>query len=270
MYTNVIRRRAMLATIALSTFLAACGNLPGTAPKNTVTVISSGGFASSVEALAPQFEKQSGYHVNIIHGSSMGGATDSIPARLDRQEPADMVILARKSLDKLADKGQVVQGSQVDLVRSLIGISVQKGASKPDISTADAVKQALLAAPSIAYSASASGTYYEKEMLKKLGIEAQVKPKSKRIVSERVGNVVARGDAAMGLQQVSELLPIKGADYVGVLPPALQHPTIFSAGITTHATNTEGAQALLKYLTSPAAVGTIREKGLEPAFNSPK
>ncbi|ETF02677.1 molybdenum ABC transporter substrate-binding protein [Advenella kashmirensis W13003] len=270
MNTNVIRRRAVLATIALSTFLAACGNLPGTAPKNTITVISSGGFASSVEALAPQFEKQSGYHVNIIHGSSMGGATDSIPARLDRQEPADMVILARKSLDKLADKGQVVQGSQVDLVRSLIGISVQKGAPKPDISTADAVKRTLLAAPSIAYSASASGTYYEKEMLKKLGIEAQVKPKSKRIVSERVGNVVARGDAAMGLQQVSELLPIKGADYVGVLPPALQHPTIFSAGITTHATNTEGAQALLKYLTSPAAVGTIREKGLEPAFQNSK
>lgn len=268
MVVNFARRRAMLATLVLSSVLAACGSLPGSAPKNTITVISSGGFASTVEALAPQFEKQSGYRVDIVHGSSMGGATDSIPARLDRGEPADMVILARKSLDKLAAKNQVVQGSQVDLVRSLIGISVQKGAPKPDISSADAVKRALLAAPSIAYSASASGTYYEKEMLKKLGIEAQVKPKSKRIVSERVGAVVARGDAAMGLQQVSELLPIKGADYVGVLPPALQHPTIFSAGLTTHARNQQGANELLKYITSPAAVQTIRQNGLEPAFSA--
>lgn len=266
MLVKLPRRRAILATLALSTVLAACGHMPGQSPKNTITVISSGGFASSVEALAPQFEKQSGYHVDIVHGSSMGGATDSIPARLDRQEPADMVILARKSLDQLVNKGQVVKGSQVDLVRSLIGISVQKGAPKPDISSAEAVKRALLAAPSIAYSASASGTYYEKEMLKKLGIEAQVKPKSKRIVSERVGAVVARGDAALGLQQVSELLPIKGADYVGVLPPDLQKATVFSAGVTTHARNQQGANDLIKFLTSPAAVQTIRQNGLEPAF----
>lgn len=266
MLVKLPRRRAVLATLALSTILAACGHMPGQSPKNTITVISSGGFASSVEALAPQFEKQSGYHVQIVHGSSMGGATDSIPARLDRQEPADMVILARKSLDQLVNKGQVVKGSQVDLVRSLIGISVQKGAPKPDISSTEAVKRALLAAPSIAYSASASGTYYEKEMIKKLGIEAQVKPKSKRIVSERVGAVVARGDAALGLQQVSELLPIKGADYVGVLPPALQKATVFSAGVTTHARNQQGANDLIKFLTSPAAVQTIRQNGLEPAF----
>ncbi len=268
MAVNFLRRRAVIATLALSTVLAACGSMPGSAPKNTITVISSGGFASSVEALAPQFEKQSGYHVEIIHGSSMGGATDSIPARLDRGEPADMVILARNSLDKLATKGQVVQGSQVDLVRSLIGISVQKGAPKPDISSTAAVKRALLAAPSIAYSASASGTYYEKEMIKKLGIEAQVKPKSKRIVSERVGAVVARGDAALGLQQVSELLPIKGADFVGVLPAELQKETVFSAGITSHARNQQGANELIKYLTSPAAVETIKQNGLEPAFTA--
>ena len=268
MRTNFPRRRAMLATLALSTVLAACGHLPGGAKKNTITVISSGGFASSVEALAPQFEKQSGYQVDIVHGSSMGGATDSIPARMDRKEPADMVIMARKSLDQLVDKGQVVKGSQVDLVRSLIGISVQKSAPKPDISSADAVRRALLAAPSIAYSASASGTYYEKELIKKLGIEAQVRPKSKRIVSERVGAVVARGDAALGLQQVSELLPIKGADFVGVLPPALQKATIFSAGVTTHARHQQGANELIKYLTSAAAVETIRKNGLEPAFTA--
>ena len=265
MSLNFKRRRTVLLSLVLSGALAACGQLPGSAPQKELVVITSGGFASTLDVLAPQFERDSGYKVRIIHGSSMGGAKDSIPARLDRKEAADAVILARKSLDALAKKNQVVAGSQVDLVHSLIGISVRKGAPKPDISTPEAVKQALLAAPSIAYSASASGTYYQNEMLKKLGIEAQVKPKSKRILSERVGNVVARGDAELGLQQVSELLPIKGADFVGVLPPALQKVTVFSAGVTTHAQDAQGAKALISYLSSEKAYDAIRKNGLEPA-----
>ena len=155
-------------------------------------------------------------------------------------------------------------GSQVDLVRSSIGMAVRKGTPKPDISTVEALKRALLAAPSIAYSASASGTYYENEMLKNLGIEAQVKPKSRRILSERVGTVVARGDAELGLQQVSELLPIEGIDFIGVLPPEVQRVTIFSAGISTTARESEAARALIRYFTSPAAAPIISNSGLEP------
>ncbi len=150
-------------------------------------------------------------------------------------------------------------------VPTLIGMSVKKGAPRPDISTVEALKRTLLAAPSIAYSASASGTYYETEMLKNLGLEAQVKPKSQRILSERVATVVARGDAALGLQQVSELLPVAGADFIGVLPPEVQRMTVFSAGIATTARQPQAAKEMIAYFTSSAAEPVIRKSGLEPA-----
>ena len=173
----------------------------------------------------------------------MGNASDSIPSRLARGEPVDVVVLARPALDQLVAEGELVPGSQVDIVRSLIGMAVRKGTPKPDISTVEALKRTLLAAPSIAYSASASGTYYETEMLKKLDLEAQVRPKSKRILSERVGTVVARGEAELGLQQVSELLPRVGIEFIGVLPPAVTVPrvTVFSAGISMTAREPAGS-----------------------------
>jgi molybdate transport system substrate-binding protein len=230
-----------------------------------IVLMTSGGFAAVSDELKPSFERSSGYKVKTVYGSSMGGASDSIPARLERGEPVDVVVLARPALDQLVAQGKVVPGSQVDLVHSLIGLSVRKGAPKPDISTVEAFKRALLDAPSIAYSASASGVYYETVLLKKLGIEEQVKPKSKRILSERVATVVARGEAVMGLQQVSELLPIEGADFVGPIPKELQQVTVFAAGISSTAKQPEAAKQLVRYFTSPAAAPTIRNGGLEPA-----
>ena len=175
-----------------------------------------------------------------------------------------MVILARGALDDLAARGLVRNGTQIDLVRSAVGVAVKKGAPIPDISSEDKLRQVLLNAKSIAYSASASGTYYETQMLKKLGIHDQVMPKSKKIVTERVGTIVARGEAEIGLQQVSELLPIEGISYVGTLPDSVQHYTIFSAGTASTSTNPQGLEQLLKYYTSPAAAKTIRDTGLEP------
>jgi len=227
-------------------------------------VMTSGGFTAAYNELRPGFERASGRAVKTAYGASMGNASDSIPSRLARREPADVVILARPALDALVAQGQVRPGSQVDLVRSSIGFAVRKGAPRPDISSVEALKRTLLAAPSIAYSASASGTYYETELLKKLGLEAQVKPKSRRILSERVGSVVARGDAALGLQQVSELLPIEGIDYVGPLPAEVQQVTVFSAGIATASTQPEAARELIRYLNSPASAPTIAKTGLEP------
>ena len=147
----------------------------------------------------------------------------------------------------------------------MIVMAVKNGDPKTDISTVDALKRTLLAAPSIAYSASASGTYYETEMLKNLGIEAEVKPKSKRILSERVGTIVARGEAELGMQQVSELLPIAGIDFIGVLPPGVQRMTVFSAGIATTAREPEAARQMLRYFVSADAVPVIKKSGLEPA-----
>lgn len=263
MRTSMLTRRATLLLGAL--VLAACSGLPVKPTGKEVVMMTSGGFAAASDDLKPGFERSTGIAVKTVYGSSMGGAADSIPSRLARNEPFDVVILARTSLDELVAKGKVVPGSQVDLVHSLIGFSVKKGAPKPDISTPDAVRRTLLAAPSIAYSASASGTYYETEMLKLLGIEEQVKPKSKRILSERVGTIVARGEAALGMQQVSELLPIEGTDFVGVLPAPLQRVTVFSAGISTSAHDVESAKALIRYYTSADAVPTIKKAGLEPA-----
>ena len=264
------RRAALLA--AGFSLLAACTGLadkpPGpsaSAAATEIIMMTSGGFAAVSDELKPGFERSGRYKVTTVYGSSMGGASDSIPARLARAEPVDVVVLARPALDQLVAQGKVVPGSQVDLVHSLIGLSVRKGAPKPDIGTVEAFRRALLDAPSIAYSASASGVYYETVLLKKLGVEEQVKPKSKRILSERVATVVARGEAAMGLQQVSELLPIQGADFVGPIPRELQQVTIFSAGISSTARQPEAARELVRYFTSSAAAPTIRKGGLEPA-----
>jgi len=263
-HTLLSRRAGLLLGAFALAGLAGCAAPAAKAP-HQVTMMTSGAFAATATELKPGYEAATGDRVNIVYGSSMGGASDSIPARLARNEPVDVVILARASLDELVAQGKVVPGSQVDLVHSLIGFAVRKGAPKPDIGTTAAVRAALLAAPSIAYSASASGTYYQDEMLKKLGIEAQVKPKSKRILSERVGTVVARGDAELGLQQVSELLPIPGVDFVGVLPPELQRMTVFSAGISTTARDVEGARKLIAYFGSPAVVPVLQRNGLEQA-----
>ena len=257
-----LRRRAVLVAAALA--LAGCSGVGPKPAAPDLHVMTSGGFTAAYNDLRPGFEKASGRTVKTAYGASMGNASDSIPSRLGRGEPADVVILARPALDALVEQGKVVPGSQVDLVRSSIGFAVRKGTPKPDISTVEALKRTLIAAPSIAYSASASGTYYETELLKKLGIEAQVKPKSKRILSERVGTVVARGDAQLGLQQVSELLPIEGIDYVGPLPAEVQRVTVFSAGIATGSKQPEAARELIRYLNSPAAAPTIAKTGLEP------
>ena len=227
-------------------------------------VMTSGAFTAAFLEIAPQFEQTAHLKVATAFGASMGGAPDSIPSRLDRGEPADVVILAREALDDLVRRGRVVSGSQVDLVRSSIAMAVRAGAPKPDISSVDALKRALLNAKSIAYSASASGVYLSTELFPRLGIADAIKPKSRRIESERVGTVVARGDAEVGFQQISELLPIAGIDIVGPLPPGAQRVTVFSAGIATGSRNVETAKALIRFLSSAAVAPVITRTGLEP------
>jgi molybdate transport system substrate-binding protein len=251
-----LARKAMLA----SGFLI----LAGVAAAADVHVMTSGGFTAAYNELTPRYELATQDKVLTAYGASMGNAPDSIPSRLERGEPADIVILAAPALEELIKQGKVAPGSRVDLVRSTIGMAVRAGAPKPDISTVEALKRTLLDAKSIAYSASASGTYLSTELYQRLGIADQVLPKSKRIVSERVGSVVARGEAEIGFQQVSELLPIEGIDYVGPLPAEVQKVTVFSAGIVVGAKEPEAAKALIRYFTSPEAAPVISKTGLEP------
>lgn len=226
--------------------------------------MTSGAFTEAFLNLVPEFERATKTTVLTAFGASMGGAPDSIPSRLTRGEPVDVVILASGALDDLITQGRVVPGSRVDLVRSSIGMAVRAGAPKPDISSVEALTRTLLQAKSIAYSASASGVYLSTEMFQHLGIADQVKGKSKRIESERVGAVVARGEAELGFQQISELLPVAGIDYVGPLPAEVQRVTVFSAGIATGARASGAARALIAFLTSPEVVPAVTKSGLEP------
>ena len=223
----------------------------------------SGAFTEAYEQIVPMFERTSGYKVVSVFGASMGGAPDSIPSRLERGEPADVLIMAATSVDDLIRQGRVVAGSRVDLVRSSIGMAVRTGARKPDISTVDALRQTLLEATSIAYSASASGTYLSTELFPRLGIAEQIARKSRRIESERVGAVVARGEAEVGFQQISELLPIAGIELVGPLPPGAQRVTIFSAGIASAAKDAAAAKQLIEFLRSRNVEDVVRASGLE-------
>ena len=228
-----------------------------------IRVMISGGFTAPFLEVVPQFERETKHTIVTIAGASMGGAPDSIPVRLDRGEAADVVILAATALDDLITQGKVVAGSRVDLVGSSIGMAVRAGAPKPDISTVDALRRTLLAATSIAYSASASGVYISTELFPRLGIADQVRAKSRRIESERVGTVVARGDAEVGFQQISELLPVPGIEYVGPLPPEVQRVTVFSAGIAAGSRQRDAARALIEFLASPRVTPAITKSGLE-------
>ena len=228
-----------------------------------VRVMTAGGMAAAHLALAPQFERASG-HTVVTDATSTGIGRDSIASRVRRGEPVDVLILARDALDELIREGRVVAASRVDLARSSIGMAVRKGAPKPDISSVDALKRALLQAKSIAYSAQVSGVYLSTELFPRLGIVDDVMKKSKRVDVGRVGTVIARGEAEIGFQQISELLEVPGIDYVGPLPAEVQRVTVFSAGVAAGARNPDAARALIEFLTSPRGIDTMVKSGLDP------
>jgi molybdate transport system substrate-binding protein len=258
---NLNATGSRLAALAVAVILL----VASTASADDIKVMTSGGFTAAYNELVPEFERQTRHKVMTSFGGSMGNGPETIPNRLQRGEPADIVILASAALDDLIKQGKVVAGSRVDLVRSTIGMAVRAGAPKPDISSVAALTQTLLRAKSIAYSASASGIYLSTEMFQRLGIADQVLPKSRNAQGERVGALVARGDAEIGFQQVSELLPEPGIEYVGELPPEVQRVTIFSAGIVVGAKQPAAAKSLIEFLASERAFPAIRKTGLEPA-----
>jgi len=228
-----------------------------------IIVMTSGAFTAAYLELVPQLELVTKCKI-VTAATSMGTGANSIPNRLQRGEPVDVVIMADAALAELIKDGKVVAESRVPLARSAIGMAVRAGSPKPDISSVDALKRALLQAKSIAYSASVSGLYLSTELFQRLGIADQIMPKSRRIEGERVGAVVARGEAEIGFQQTSELLPVPGIDYVGPLPPEVQRVSVFSAGVAVGAGDSDAAHALIRFLASPAAARAITKSGMEP------
>jgi molybdate transport system substrate-binding protein len=255
--------KSMLARLFSVVFVFSLLTANGMAAE--VIVMSSGGFYSAMEELAPVFEKETGHKVVLISGSSMGSSPTAIPARIKSGELADLLMMAGAELDKLIEQGFAVPGSRIDLVHSKIGMVVKAGERKPDISTKAAFEKTLIEAKSIGYSASASGVHLAKEVFPKIGAEGQIMKKAKEIVKDRVATWVARGDLEIGFQQVSELLTIKGVDFVGTIPEPYQKVTIFSVGVAKVSKESAAAQQLIKFLTSPGVYPIIEKQGLEPA-----
>jgi molybdate transport system substrate-binding protein len=194
----------------------------------------------------------------------MGVGQNSIPNRVRKGETVDVAILPDEDLEKLIKEGLIITNTRAPLANSKIGMAVRSGTPKPDISSVEALKRTLLQAASIAYSAQVSGQYLSTELFPRLGIADQIKNKSKRVEVGRVGSVVARGEAEIGFQQISELLPIQGIDYVGPLPPEVQRTTLFSAGVPANSQKVGIARAFISFLASHEAASTIRKAGLEP------
>ena len=223
----------------------------------TIKVMASAAFKEAYLELAPQFERATGHKVENLWVPSV-----QMMSRLKSGETVDLVILSAASLDELIKAGIIAR--RTDLARSGVGMAVRAGAPKPDISSGEALKRAVLAAKSVVYSTGPSGIYLA-GLFRQMGIEDQVKPKLKQVQGEPAGASVARGEAEIGFQQMSELLPVPGIDIVGPLPPDVQRITTFSAGLHARANEPDAAKALVKFLTAPAAARVIQKRGMEPA-----
>jgi molybdate transport system substrate-binding protein len=224
-----------------------------------VKVLAAGAIKEIFLELAPQFESSTGNKVVAI----WTGSAD-IKKRIGAGEAFDLVIVGAPDIDAFIEDGKMVPGSRVDIAKSGIGIAVKAGAPKPDIGSSEAVKKALLAAKTVAYSSGASGVYVLR-LFERLGIAAEMKATSKQAPpGVRVAHYVANGEADLGFQQISELVHETGIDFLGPLPAEIQNITTYSSGITTGSNAAEPARALQTFLSAPAAAAVIRKHGMEP------
>jgi molybdate transport system substrate-binding protein len=246
-----------------STVAAVLALWSGNAQAAPVTVMISGGLNTAYRALAPRFETESGDTLVTVEGASMGANPTAIPARLDRGEPADVIIVLRQAMDDLIAKGHVMKDSVTDIGVGHIAMAVRTGAAKPDIHTVAAFRKAMLAARSIACTDSAGGNYLRQIVFKRLGIEKEMAAKTVTVSGAPVGPGLARGDYEVGFQQLSELKALPGIEVVGLIPETLQQATVFSAAIATKAKNPKGARDLVRLLASPDAAPVIEASGLE-------
>jgi len=237
------------------------GLTPAMAQAAGVRVLTTGAMKAVVLKLVPQFEKETG-HKAIIANDIAGGVT----RRVEGGVAVDLVVTTPAGLNALAGKGKVVGNSRVNVARVGIGVVVKEGAPAPDIGSVDAFKRALLAAKSVAYidpAAGGSSGIYLSGLFDKLGIAAEIKPKAKLKQGGYVAELIANGDAELGLHQISEILPVKGVKLVGPLPAEIQNYTTCAAAIATDAKQPDAAQTLIKLLTGPAGDSVLKARGME-------
>jgi molybdate transport system substrate-binding protein len=226
-----------------------------------IKVLCSNSSHAVMDELVPAFERSSGHKVSISYDPAK-----LMLNRIRSGETADLAILGAPAIDELTKAGSIAGGSSRILARCGVGIAVRAGAPKPDIRSVESFKRALLAAESVAYTESGVSGMHFARLIERLGIAAQVKAKAKIRPGGLIGELVARGEAQIAVQQIPELMAVRGIDLVGPLPPELQITTDVSAGLFAAAGHPEAAQALLDFLSAPAAAKVFRAKGLEPAI----
>jgi molybdate transport system substrate-binding protein len=228
-----------------------------------IKILTAGAFKQVVLALVPEFERQTGNKV-IVDNDTAGG----LKKRIEGGEAFDVTVITPKVIDELVATGKIAAGSRVNLASVGVGVVVKEGAPKPDVSTVEAFKRALLAAKSVAYidpaSGGSSGIYIDK-LLERLGIADQVRPKAKLKKGGHVADFIVSGEAELGLHQISEIVPVKGVVLVGPLPKKIQNTTTYAAGLSASTANKDAANALIKMFSGPAAAAVLKSKGMEPA-----
>jgi molybdate transport system substrate-binding protein len=251
-------RKLINAAVAALIIAIPCG-----ADAAEIRILITTAMKAAIDDLGPAFEAATGHKLNITYGPS-----GALAKRIAGGEPADLVILAG-GIDDLIKQGKIVADSR-EIARVRIGVAVRKGASKPDIGTVDSFRNTLLKAKSVAYvdpaAGGASGIYLAK-MPERLGILAEVNAKARLArggTEDMVSAIVARGDAEIGLQQISEIMSVPGAELVGPLPEELQTVTVYAAGVPGNAKEAAGARALVAFLTTRAAAAVYKTKGLDP------
>ena len=221
-------------------------------------LLTSNAMRTTLSRLIPQFERESGHSVSIAYDLA-----DVIAQRVLEGEAGDVVLVNAEAITELVKNGRVAAGSQATLAQAGVGVAVRAGAPRPDIGNVDALRHALLAAKSIAYtSAGASGIYFAR-LIERLGITAEVKAKAFTRPSGIIGKYVADGSAEIAIQHVPQLLEVSGIDYLGPLPQELQKSTVVAAGILTQTTQPAAAQALFGFLASPAGAQHFKATGYD-------
>jgi molybdate transport system substrate-binding protein len=236
----------------------------GTAQAADLSVLSCLATREVYPELVARFEKETGHKV-----TTAWAGTVEITRRVQAGAALDVVIVGSDTLETYVDGAKVVAGSRVDIARSGVGVAVKAGAPKPDLSSADALKRALGAAKTVGISTGPSGVYLN-SLFETLGMKEELKAKLRVAPSgTAVGDLVAKGEAEIGFQQVSELVHFKGIQFVGPLPAEVQRMTVFSGGVHVASQEPDAARALLRFLARPEHAEVLRRYGLEPGAPSP-
>jgi len=229
------------------------------ASAETITVLSSNGFRAVLQELAPQFEKATGNHLVITFSVAA-----ELKKRIDGGEVFDLAILTPTLMDDLIRLGTVVRESRTPLARTGMAIAVRRGAPKPDVRTVDSLKAALLATPSIAFAREGAGGLFFTALVERLGMVQTLTPKFKTFTTgDEVREAVGRGDAAIGVMPLSEILPAPALEVAGPFPSAVQDYAVMVAGAAQRTTRAAEVKALVQFLMTPAATTIVQQKGME-------